>query len=258
MIDVLHFVPPLVTTYQFWTGALGGGLVTLAGNMIKDRLSDRRKFKNENKMQDRKEDRDDDVQTRKEDREDKLREEQSLMAAAEEFTQTCTEILVAAIDVKGAFNTIRDFVNNLTGKDDPAAEAKLDHAQKVVDAQNRIAVPLNRLKLTATEHVCDAATKATTAIMTVVQLTTEPFAVRAAHNAASDELNNFINVVRKEIGKGEYTSERAKEQVFSFLGTLQRQTDDFVESAREEMRAAGFQTTPWDSYVRKTPTVPTV
>ena len=60
-------------------------------------------------------------------------------------------------------------------------------------------------------------------------------------------------VIRKELGKTEYTSEDSKKAVYSFLDTLQRQTDDFVEQARDEMRAAGFKTTPWDNYARKTP-----
>jgi hypothetical protein len=135
MIDVLH----LVTTYEFWTGAVGGGVVTLAGNMIKDRISDGRKFKHENKMQDRKDDREDDVQARKETREDKLREEQTLIAAADEFTQICSGILVDTIDTQGAFNVIRDMQHNTTGTKDPAGDKKIDHAQKVVDAQKRIA-----------------------------------------------------------------------------------------------------------------------
>ena len=36
----------------------------------------------------------------------------------------------------------------------------------------------------------------------------------------------------------------------------QRQTDDFVENAKDEMRQKGFKTTPWDDYERKTPKTP--
>jgi hypothetical protein len=54
---------------------------------------------------------------------------------------------VATIDVKGVFNTVREFVFNRAGADDPNAEAKLARAEKVAEAQNRITLPLNTLKL---------------------------------------------------------------------------------------------------------------
>jgi hypothetical protein len=40
--------------------------------------------------------------------------------------------------------------------------------------------------------------------------------------------------------------------VLGFLDILQRQTDDFMEEARDQMKAAGLGTTPWDNYQRKT------
>jgi len=53
------------------------------------RASDKRKADHEKATLDRKEERD-----------DKLREEQNLYDAAEEFTQVCSEILLATIDVR--------------------------------------------------------------------------------------------------------------------------------------------------------------
>ena len=228
----------LLTTHEFWTGAISSGLLTGGLAFLNNRFSDRRKFKHEDKMAERKEGRE---------------EDDSLIKAAEEFTQVCTEILVDSVDTEGAFNTIRDFWNNMAGRDDPAADKKIAHGKKVADAQKRMAGPLNRLKLTASNEVCDAATRASTALLAVARMTTEPFAVVAAQKAASDELNRFVNVVRKEIGRSEYTSDQAKNAAYSFLETLRRQTDDFVEQARDEMRAAGFGTTPWDNWQRKTP-----
>lgn len=58
------------------------------------RVSDRRKFKQEDKVLDR-----------KEQREDKLREQESLYAAAQEFAQVCTEIMTDTVDAKGIFNS---------------------------------------------------------------------------------------------------------------------------------------------------------
>ncbi len=131
------------------------------------------------------------------------------------------------------------------GVDDPNVEPKLEHSQKVMDAQMRIAVPVNKLKMFAPTNVLASATRATTAIMTTVQQTTEPFARLVAHKAAADELNNFIGVFREEIGRDQYTNEQQQEQVASFMETLKKQVDDFVEESKADMKAAGFRTTPW-------------
>jgi hypothetical protein len=48
------------------------------------------------------------MQTRKETREDKLRDEERLYSAAQEFAQVATEILTETIDAKGVFNILRD------------------------------------------------------------------------------------------------------------------------------------------------------
>lgn len=246
----------LVTTHEFWTGAIGSGLLTGGITFFSTRASDRRKFKHDNTMQDRKDEREGDLQGHTETREDRLREEQSLIAAAEDFTQICSEILVDTIDTEGAFNVIRDMLNNMAGKDDPVAEKKLAHAQKVADAQKRIVAPHYKLKLSASPDVVTAADKVVTSLFAVARMTTQPLAAVMAQKAAADEMNNFANVIRRALGKTEYTSDDSKKAVHSFLNTLQRQTDDFVEQARDEMKAAGFKTTPWDNYQRKTPTAP--
>jgi hypothetical protein len=64
-----------------------------------------------------------------------------------DFAQVSTGILITTIDIKGTFNVMRDWFYNRAGLDDPKADAKFDHAEKVMEAQNRIAVPLNKLKL---------------------------------------------------------------------------------------------------------------
>ncbi|MBI3216495.1 MAG: hypothetical protein HYZ38_21995 [Mycobacterium sp.] len=112
------------------------------------------------------------------------------------------------------------------------------------------------LKITAEGEVLVAADRVVAALHTVVHTTTESVAVAVAQRAAADEVNNFSNAVRREIGKTEYTPERSKKAVNSFLDVLARQTDDFVETAREEMLAQGFGSTPWDNYERKTPKIP--
>ncbi|STZ62313.1 Uncharacterised protein [Mycolicibacterium tokaiense] len=247
----------IFTTHQFWAGVGGTGVVGVLGTFLNNRFSDNRKFKHEDKKLGRQEDREDTTQAHKETREDKLREEQTLIAAADEFAQICSGILVDTIDTEGAFNTIRDLMNNVQGKDDTAVEKKIAHGQKVADAQKRIAAPHYRLKMTANSPaVLAASDRVVVAILAVARMTVEPFAVVMTQKVAADEMNNFAMVVRKELGKTEYTSDDSKKAVLSFLDTLQRQTDDFVEHARDEMKSAGFKTTPWDNYVRKTPKVP--
>jgi hypothetical protein len=78
-------------------------------------------------------------------REDKLRDEESLYSAAQEFAQVATEILTETIDAKGVFNILRDWYNNRAGRDDPKAMDKLEHGEKVIEAQKRIAAPRRQL-----------------------------------------------------------------------------------------------------------------
>jgi hypothetical protein len=164
-----------------------------------------------------------------------------------EFVEVSSDILVSTIDIKGTWNMMRDWFYNRTGQDDPMADAKFAHSEKVVDAQMRIAVPVNKLRLVAPGEVLDAATRATAAIMTTVRQTTEPFASRVAHKAASDELNKFISVFREAAGRDPYTDAAMQAQVYAFMETLKQQVADYIEEAKADMKAAGFQTTPWDA-----------
>lgn len=234
-IERMSGLVAFITTPQFLTGSFVSGLLGAGIGYLSTHASDRRKAKQDEKMQ-----------TRKEEREDKLRDQSTLHEAAIEFAQVSTDILTTTIDIKGIFNSMRDWVFNRAGLDDPKADAKFDHSEKVVEAQMRIAVPLNKLKLVAPTTVLAAATRTTAAIMTTVQQTTEPFASRVAHKAASDELNNFIAVFRQEVGRDEYTNEQQQEQVFNFLETLKQQVSAYMEEAKADMKAAGFRTTPWD------------
>ncbi|WP_156349727.1 MULTISPECIES: hypothetical protein [unclassified Mycobacterium] len=230
----------IFTTHEFWLGVPSGAVLAVTPALIAARSlrnSDRRKFAQEDKVLDR-----------KETREDKIRDQETLREAAMEFTQVSTDILTTTIDIKGIFNSMRDWFHNRAGTDDPMADAKFDHSEKVMDAQMRIAVPVNKLKMVAPTNVLEAATRTTTAIMTTVQQTTEPFAIRVAHKVASDELNNFISVFRQEIGRDPYTNAEQQQQVFSFLETLKQQVNAYVEEAKADMKAAGFKTTPWDDH----------
>jgi hypothetical protein len=66
----------------------------------------------------------------------------------------------------------------------------------------------------------DAATRLNAAIVTVMKQTTEPFAAQVAMKAAGEELENFINIFRKELGRDEYTESDAQKQVLTFMENL--------------------------------------
>jgi hypothetical protein len=229
-------------TYEFWSGAIGSGLLTGGITFFTTRASDRRKFKHEDK-----------VLERKEQREDKLREQESLYAAAQEFAQVCTEILTDTIDAKGIFNMLRDWFFTQTGEDDPKAAEKFEHGEMVIEAQKRIAVPMNKLKLVAPNNVLDAASRLSMAVLQTARQMTNPVAQQVARKAAGEALTNFINVFRAEVGTEEYTETAQREAAINFLSILQQQSDDFIEESRDAMRAAGFTKTPWDDWQRKTP-----
>ena len=116
------------------SGALISAVISPIISARSVRASDRRKAAQEDAMQ-----------TSKETREDKLRDEESLYSAAQEFAQVATEILTETIDAKGVFNILRDWYNNRAGRDDPKAMDKLEHGEKVIEAQKRIAVPRRQL-----------------------------------------------------------------------------------------------------------------
>ncbi len=243
-------VSDFLTQPGFWWGVPLGAIVTgVVAPIITARsvhASDKRKAEQEREMLALKAEQDEKAQVRKEVREDKLRDQQNLHTAAMEFVEVSSDILMTTIDIKGLWNFMRDAFYNQTGQDDPVAEGKFDHSEKVMAAQMRIAVPVNKLKLVAPTEVLDAATRATAAIMTTVQQTTEPFAGRVAHKAASDELNKFISVFREAAGRDPYTDAATQAQVYAFMETLKKQVTDYIEEAKADMKAAGFTTTPWD------------
>jgi hypothetical protein len=240
-----------LTQPGFWWGVPLGAIVTgVVAPIITARsvrASDARKAEQERQVLALKAEQEEKMQARKEEREDKLREQESLYTAAMDFVEVSTDILVTSIDIKGIFHSMRDLFYNRSGQDDPKADAKFDHSEKVMDAQMRIAVPINKLKLVAPVDVLDSAMRTSVAVMTTVRQTTEPFAKQVAHQAASEELNNFYNVFRQAVGREPYTDERAREQALSFMETLKKQRDEFIEEAKADLRAAGFKTTPWDN-----------
>jgi hypothetical protein len=260
----------IFSTHEFWLGVPSGAVLAAVPALIGARSlrdSDGRKAAQEDKVQARKEERDDKLRREneerddklrreKEQREDKLRKEEILYSAATEFSAVTSDILMNSVDIKGAFNTIRDKFYDRNGINDPNLENKVEHATKVTENTKRIGVPFNALRLVAPPNVLDAATQLNAAIMVVLQTTTETFAKPVAQTAAADKLNNFINVFREEVGQAEYTQSASNRAVDSFMKTLKKQVADYMEQAKADIKAAGFKTTPWDIPRDKSATKP--
>jgi hypothetical protein len=223
-------------TPQFVTGSFVSGVLASGITFFSTRASDRRKFKQEKAMQ-----------ARKEERDDKLRDDESLYNVAMEFAEVCTDILMNSVDIKGAFNLIRDLVFTQAGANDPKAEDKIDHAMRVSEESKRITKPYNKLRMIAPKNVIEAAVNVNAAMLAVLRTTPEPFARPITYKVAADAIENFINVFRAEVGKDAYTASDAQNQTMSFLANLKKQVHDYVEESKAEMNAAGFKTTPWDN-----------
>ena len=114
------------------------------------------------------------------------------------------------MDIKGAFNAIRDMVYNRAGADDPKADDKLDHATKASEEMKRIMKPYNKMRLIAPTNVIDAAVDVNAAMLATLRATTEPFAQPITRKAAGDAIEKFVNVFRAEIGKDMYTASKAQ------------------------------------------------
>jgi hypothetical protein len=225
-----------LSTPEFWTGAFISGLLSGVITFFSTRASDRRKFKQEIE-----------VLIRKEEREDKLRADENLYTVTTEYTEVVSDILINAIDVKGIFNMFRDAFFNATGQPDPKAMEKFDRSEKIVESNKRIGVPFNKLRLVAPTNVLDAALQLNTAVLAVMRVTIEPFAMPVAYKTAGEQLDTFINVFREEVGRGEYTKSAAHKQIMTFMDTLKNQVNSYMDVAKADMKAAGFKTTPWDN-----------
>ncbi len=80
-----------VTTPEFLTGSFVSGLLGAGIGYISTRNSDKRKMSHEDLRSDR----------------------QILRESANEFSAVCSSVFEKAIDSKGVFNTVMDFVQNM-------------------------------------------------------------------------------------------------------------------------------------------------
>lgn len=228
-----------MTQSGFWwgtgLGAVLSGVITSAVTTASVRASDKRKAGQEDKTLDR-----------KEGREDEKESEQRVRKACTEFAGVCAEVLTASIDVKGLFNSLRDAFNTDAGLADPMALQKLMFAETQVEEMKRVAKAYNDLKMEVPGPIMQAATRLLQSLQTVAGQTTDPVKKALAVKVAGGEMDNFINVFRDYFKLDRYSANESARDTASFLDTLKKQVHDFTEEAQRDMKAAGFQTTPWD------------
>ncbi len=125
-------VSDFLTQSSFWWGGLAGALVTgVVAPIITARsvrASDRRKATQEERMH-----------TLKVEQEDMRSNRQILREAANEFSAVCSAVFEKAIDSKGVFNTVMDFVQNMNEIPDTKAMDKLEYAVDLMDETPRAA-----------------------------------------------------------------------------------------------------------------------
>jgi hypothetical protein len=119
-----------------------GTVLGLAAPIIaagRSRNSDQFKADHEAKMQDR-----------KAKHEAKVRDEQSVYKVATDYVEVCTDVLENTIELKDAFNAIRDMVYApRVGADDPKADDEIDQALKASEEMKRIMKPYNKMRVVA-------------------------------------------------------------------------------------------------------------
>ncbi|ANZ25177.1 hypothetical protein A4U64_11200 [Rhodococcus sp. WB1] len=169
-----------------------------------------------------------------------------VLEAATTYAQTCSVALDEALDTDGLFNLVKDAFDTAAGLPDENAARKILFAADQTRNLKALARAFNSLQMVAPPEVLTPATRLNAAMAALLQTVTEPLAKALAFKSATDELKQFIDAFRAYIGYAPYTAEDAKRDAVSFVETLRQQVNQYVMRAKEEFRAAGFSTTPWD------------
>lgn len=238
------------TESSFWWGTGVGTIIAgTAGPLITAKAlkaSDKRKAIQEDKTSQDKRDHEEKLEQAKRDHEIKVDREKREFEAATDFARVCNDIITTSLDVKSIFNILRDLVNNEAGRPDPKAFEKIAFAETQVEEFKKLTGPYQRLQMVASPKLLTAATRLMAAMTGIQKTIAQPLARPVATKAAGDELNLFINTFREEAGREAYSPSDAQRDAMSFMQTLKQQVASFMEEAKEDMRAAGFTTTPWD------------
>jgi hypothetical protein len=225
----MNAVADFFTQPTFWWGGLAGALVTgVIAPMITARSlrkSDRFKAAQEDR-----------VQTRKEEREDKLREQETLKETATKFSEVCSSVLEKAVDSKSAFNSIMDVAQKIQGKIDKKAFEKVEYAIDLMDEAKRITTAFNNLRVVAPVPVLQKASKLNAAMLALCKATTVPLAKPPMMAEAANAMEEFTNAVRAELGLEPYTAADGERAKATYMDALTKQMNDYIKQMQEDAR----------------------
>lgn len=112
--------------------------------------------------------------TRKMKHEDLKSNRQILRETANEFSAVCSSVFEKAIESKGVFNTIMDFVQNMNEIPDAKAMDKLEYAVDLMEETKRITTAYNHLRVAAPVAVLEKASALNAAVLALCKATTVP------------------------------------------------------------------------------------
>ena len=222
----------VLTTHEFWTGVPSGAIIGLAAPIIaarRSRNSDQFKADHEVKMD-----------AAKAEREELKSSRQILRESANEFSAVCSSVFEKAIDSKGVFNTVMDFVQNMNEIPDVKAMDKLEYAVDLMDDAKRITTAYNHLRVVAPVAVLEKASALNAAMLALCKATTVPLAKPPLMFEAGKAMEDFTNAVRAELGLDPFTAEDAGRVGKTYMEALTKQMNDYIKETKDEARRLGF------------------
>jgi hypothetical protein len=226
-------VSDFLTEPTFWWGGLAGSCVTAVVAPIITarslRASDRRKAAQEDR-----------VDTKKAEREDLRSNRQILRETANAFSEVCSSVFEKAIDAKGVFNTVMDFVQNMNEIPDTKAMDKLEYAVDLMEETKRTTTAYNNLRVVAPVPVLEKASALNAAVLALCKATTVPLAKPPLMLQAGKAMEDFTNAVRAELGLDPFTAEDVNRVGTTYMEALTKQMDDYIKETRAESRRLGF------------------
>jgi hypothetical protein len=192
------------------------------------RASDRRKATQEERMD-----------ALKAEREDLKSNRQILREAANAFSAVCSSVFEKAVDSKGVFNTVMDYVQNLNEIPDTKAMDKLEYAGDLMDETKRVTTAYN-LPVVAPVAVLEKATALNVAVLQLCKATTQPLAKPPLMLQAGKAMEDFTNAVRAELGLEAFTAEDVNRVGTTYMEVLTKQMNDYIKETQAEARRFGF------------------
>lgn len=222
-----------LTEPSFWWGGLAGTIVTgIIAPLITARslrASDRRKATQEDRMD-----------AKKAEREDSRSSRQILRESANEFSAVCSSVFEKAVDSKGVFNTVMDFVQNMNEIPDTKVMDKLEYAVDLMDETKRITTVYNQLRVVAPVSVLEKAAALNAAVLALCKATTVPLGKPPLMIQAGKAMEDFTNAVRAELGLEPFTEEDVNRVGKTYMEALTKQMNDYIAETKADARRYGY------------------